>query len=187
MKKALIVVGIIIVIIVGLVFFKSKPAIVNYSYSKEVAKILKPIYSDYDMEVEVSNDGILFKDSKYNHVAYNFYEGKIDFVDIRINLENNELDSEETIQYIEDLYRVVTDNFRIIKDYFVDDFLIREEYFINERDRQHLKDSLEFKEECYDWEARYQYSEGDKYTFINYSMDALYNQEGYDHFSIFIS
>ena len=84
MKKVLIVVGIIIVIIVGLVFFKSKPAIVNYSYSKEVAKILKPVYSDYDMEVEVSDDGILFKDSKYNHVAYNFYEGKIDFVDIRI-------------------------------------------------------------------------------------------------------
>ncbi len=188
MKKNLIVVGIIIVIIVVFLYYQSRPAIVNYSYSKEVAEILRPLYSDYDMEeIGVDSRGILFKDSKGNQIAYNFYEGKIDFVDIRFELKNNELDSEETIQNIEDLYMVVTDNFKIIKDYFVDDFLIKEEYFISERDRQHLKDSLDFKEECIDWEARYEYSEGNKYTFINYSMDALYNQEGYDHFSIFIS
>ncbi len=189
MKKAFAFIGIVILLLICFVFFnRNRPNRQDNRYETLVEK-LKPTYSELGYKAFVKDYGVFFEDENDNSIVYDFYEGtgKINYISIHYNLKNNVLDSDETIKSIEDLYNLVTGSFYVIKDYFEEEFLFRDDYSMRDVDRQHLRDLLDYKEEYADWDVSYRYNEEEKSIYISYGLDTRYDKEGYDNFSIYIS
>ena len=157
------------------------------SVYEEVSELLRPVYSDYQMEVEKEYHTIRFTNSKNHEVEYLFYEGKISSVDIHYDLNDNSLSSDETIQNIEKLYGFVTNSLIIVKDYFDTDFYLKKEFYINDHDKSYLKDLLDYNVEYSGWNVGYYYKNEGKYLHIDYYLSTRYDNEGYSSFSIYLS
>ena len=187
-KNILFIVAVIIFLIVLGLIIGNKIAVSNDNqFLEQVSDLLKPVYDNYEMKIEKEYHNIIFTNKDQCEVRYHLYDNKIDSVNIYFNLSNNQLTSDETIQNIEEIYSMVTNNLNVVKDYFDDDFLWRKEYLISEHDKSYLKDLLDYNVECSDWSVGYTYKEQYHYLHINYYLYAKNDKEGYDSFSIYIS
>ena len=193
MKKSEIVYIIVIVLFAVIIivnkssFFKKFIEKKDNNVYREVLEILKPVYEDYNINANEKYNSIYFVDHDDNEVEYHFYDNKISSVNIRYNLEKWELSSDELIENIEEYYQFATGTFDFVKNYFDDQFLFRDEYYINDHDKSYIKDLLDYNVEYSTWNVGYDYKEGNRSIQISYYLLPRYDHEGYSYFMIYIS
>ena len=153
----------------------------------EVSDKLKPVYNNYQIDVDKKYNNIIFSKEDKQEIEYHFYDNNISSITIRFNLEDTTLTTDEIIQNIDELYQMVTSSFLLIENYFDDDFLIRKEYFMNDHDRSYLKDLLDYNVEYSGWNVGYDYEEDNHYCHIGYYLTTNYNHEGFSYFMIYLN
>lgn len=187
-KKLPIIIGVIVaigIIIFSIIVDSDSPVKekINENKYKDIVDIIDKNLSDYKMEHRVDDDLIGFSNDDYR-VYYYIDDNKIKSVDISIYLNDNTLSGEETFNKINDFYKLITNNFSSLKLYINKDLLEYNNYSLNEYDKNHLIDLIDYKETYSDWRTYYTFN---KTIDISYSLYTKYDNEGYSVFYINIS
>ena len=194
--KKLIIIIIIIITVVTFIFAiilmnnnSSLKKVINkkdYILS-EVSEKLKPVYNNYQIDVDNKFNYISFTNKDKQEIKYSFYNNTISSITIRFDLQDTTLTTDEIIQNIDELYQMVTGSFHLIENYFDDKFLMRKEYFLNDHDKSYLRDLLDYNVEYSGWNVGYDYEEDNHYCHVDYYLTMMYDHEGFSAFTIYIS
>lgn len=153
----------------------------------EVSEKLKPVYNNYQIDVDNEINYISFTNKDKQEIEYSFYNNTISSITIRFDLQDTTLTTDEIIQNIDELYQMVTGSFHLIENYFDDKFLMRKEYFLNDHDKSYLRDLLDYNVEYSGWSVGYDYEEDNHYCHVDYHLMMMYDHEGFSAFMIYIS
>ena len=153
----------------------------------EVSDKLKPVYNNYQIDVDKKYNNISFSKEDKQEIEYHFYDNNISSITIHFNLQDTTLTTDEIIQNIDELYQRVTGSFHLIENYFDDKFLIRKEYFMNDHEKSYLRYLLDNNVEYSGWSVGYDYEEDNHYCHVDYHLTMMYDHEGFSTFRIYIS